>query len=319
MRNFKTAWAAAGMSLAVVTAGFAQGSYPDRVVRIVVPFSAGSMADGFARVLADKLADKWKQSVIVENRPGVPGTGSVANSPADGYTLMVTSNGHVIANLLSKDLSYDPVKSFVGVTKLASVAQGMVVPPDLPAKTLADFLALAKSKPGELNFASNGVGSAPYMCSQVMVSAAKVNMVAVPYKGAPESMTAVMRGEVQMSLSPLPLAQQMAVAGKVKLIAINFPTRNAQAPDLPTIIETLPKFDCDVWLGLLAPVGTPTAIVAKVNQDVAEVLATPAVIDKIKIYGAVPKPSSPEDLGKLMASDAAQYAQVLKSAGITPK
>ena len=170
-------------------------AYPNQTVRIVVPFSAGSITDGLARVLADELAKAWKQSVIVENRPGIAGTASVAKSAPDGYTLMLTSNGHTIASVVNKNLPYDPAKDFAGVTPVATVPQALIIPPDLSAKTLMEWVALARSKPGEMNFSSAGLASTSYLGAELLKQTAKLNIVHIPQRGAPEAITSVMRGE----------------------------------------------------------------------------------------------------------------------------
>jgi tripartite-type tricarboxylate transporter receptor subunit TctC len=178
----------------------AQGdaSYPSQRVTIVVPFSAGSITDGLARVLADKLGEVWKQQVIVENRPGIAGTASVAKSAPDGYTLILTSNGHTIASVVNKNLPYDPAKDFIGVSEVATVPQVLIVPPDLPVKTVKDFIELAKAKPGQLNFASAGLASTSYLGAELFKQMAKIDIVHIPHKGAPESITSVMRNDSQL-------------------------------------------------------------------------------------------------------------------------
>ena len=180
MRTLKII-AAIGATLAVLTStGWAEAPYPNHLVRIVVPFSAGSITDGLARILAEKLSDMWHQQVIVENRPGLPGTISVANSSPDGYTLMVASNGHTTAAILNKNIPFDPIKDFSGVAKIASVPQVAVVPPEFPVSSLAEFIALAKKEPGKLNFASAGFSSTTYLCAEIMRQDAKIDIVHVP-------------------------------------------------------------------------------------------------------------------------------------------
>ena len=238
----------------------AQGDYPNQMVRIVVPFSAGSITDGLARILADKLATVWKQQVIVENRAGLPGTTGVAKSAPDGYTLMLTSNGHTIAGVINKNLQFDPVKDFAGVSQVAAVPMVMIVPPDFPAKSLKEFLQMAKDKPGTLNFSSAGVASTSFLSAEIMRQNADVNMVHVPYKGAPEAVTAVVRGDAQMYFAPIPSAQELGATGKVKVMAINSAKRVPQLPDTPTVAESgLPDYKYDSWFGVMAPAGTPEA------------------------------------------------------------
>jgi tripartite-type tricarboxylate transporter receptor subunit TctC len=208
-------------------------SWPTRTVTIVVPFGAGSITDSMARVLADKLGTMWKQSVVVENRPGLPGTTGVAKSAPDGYTLMLTSNGHTIAGVVNKGIQFDPVKDFAGVTVIASVPLVAIVPKDFPAKTLKEFVALATEQPGKLNFSSAGVASTSFLSAEIFRQGARINMVHVPYKGVPDATNAVIRGDVQMYFAPIPNAKELSEAGKVRAIAINSGKRAPPAPECP--------------------------------------------------------------------------------------
>jgi len=231
----------AGIGTSILGTPVSAETYPNQVVRIVVPFSAGSISDGLARILAEKLADEWKQQVIVENRPGLPGTTGVAKSAPDGYTLMLTSNGHTIAGAINKSIQFDPVKDFAGVSRAAAVPLVAIVPPDLPAKTLNDFITLAKERPGQLNFSSAGVASTSYLSAEIFKQDAKINILHIPYKGAPEATTAVIRNDAQMYFAPIPATQELSATGKVRAIAINTAARVPQLPDVPTIAETLPN------------------------------------------------------------------------------
>ena len=297
----------------------AQG-YPSRTVSIVVPFSAGSITDGLARVLADKLNPIWKQAVIVENKPGLPGTASVAKSAPDGYTLMVTSNGHTIAAVINKDISFDPVKDFAGVTVIASVPLVAIVPADSPAKTLREFVALAQAQPGKLNFSSAGIASTSFLSAEIFRQQAGINMVHVPYKGVPDAMTAVIRGDVQMYFAPIPNARELSVAGKVRSLAINSDKRVPQLPDVPTIAEAaVPGYKYDSWFGLLAPAGTPKDILAKISRDVASVLEMADARDKLTSYGSIPAPTTPEQFDAIIKGDTERYGKVLRDAGVAAK
>ena len=254
MRTLRViSWVLAGMAplLGTPTDSLAQ-NYPNQVVRVVVPFSAGSITDGLARILADKLAEMWKQQVIVENRPGLPGTTGVAKSPPDGYTLMLTSNGHTIAGAINKNIQFDPVKDFAGVSRVASVPLVAIVPPELPAKTLKEFIALAKERPGQLNFSSAGVASTSYLSAEIFKQDADINIVHIPYKGAPEATTAVIRNDAQMYFAPIPATQELTATGKVRALAINSAKRVPQLPDVPTVAETLPKYKYESWFGVFA-------------------------------------------------------------------
>jgi len=294
-------------------------AYPNQVVRIIVPFSAGSITDGLARILADKLGDFWKQQVIVENRPGLPGTTAVAKSAPDGYTLMLTSNGHTIASAINKSIQYDPVKDFAGVSRVAAVPLVAIVPPDFPGKTLKDFIAAANEKPGQLNFSSAGIASTSYLSAEILKQDAKINIQHVPYKGAPEATTAVIRNDVQMYMAPIPATQELTATGKVKAIAINSAKRVPQLPDVPTVAETLPSYKYESWFGVLAPAGTPQPILTKVSEDIAKVLEMPDVREKLLAQGSIPAPTTPAEFDAINKADTERYGKILKDAGITPQ
>jgi tripartite-type tricarboxylate transporter receptor subunit TctC len=309
-----------GIAALLATSGgaFAQ-SYPTQTVRLVVPFSAGSITDGLARILADKLSTMWKQQVIVENRPGLPGTATVASSPKDGYTLMLTSNGHTIARAINKTVPFDPVKDFAGVSIVASAPVAALVPADSPAKTLKEFIELARKNPGKLNFGSAGVASTTFLATEVMRQVAKLNMVHVPFKGAPEAVTAVLRGDVQIYFAPIPAAMSLGGAGKVRVLAVNSGKRVPQLPDVPTVAEALPGYEYESWFGVMAPAGTPPAILNKVSQDIATVLKMPDVIDQMAKVGNIPMPTTPDAFNKIIANDTARYTKVMADAGIAPQ
>ena len=205
--------------------------YPNQTVRIVVPFSAGSITDGQARIIADKLGDDVEQQVIVENRPGIAGTASVAKAAPDGYTLMLTSNGHTIAAVINRNLPFDPVKDFAGVTQVATVPMGLIVPPD-PGRTLKEFIALAKDKPGTLNFASAGRASSSFIAGELFKQTAKIDIVHVPYKGAPEALTSILRADSQLFAASVSTALDL-IAPRKWALAVN--GQVAALPDVPTV------------------------------------------------------------------------------------
>ena len=308
------------LAVAVVmaaTLGAHAQTYPNQVVRFVVPFSAGSITDGLARIIAEKLKEMWKQDVIVENRPGLPGTTSVAKSPADGYTLMLTSNGHTIAGVINKGIQFDPVKDFAGVTQVASVPLVMIVPPDFPAKTVKEFVALAKEKPGQLNFSSAGVASTSFLSCEIFRQVADLKLVHVPYKGAPEAVTAVVRGDAQMYFAPIPNAIELRAGNKVQVVAINSDKRVEQLPDVPTVAEAgLPSFKYNSWFGVLAPAGTPKAVLDKASQDIAKVLQMPDVREKMIKQGSIPLASTPAQFDAIIKSDTERYGKLLRDAGV---
>jgi tripartite-type tricarboxylate transporter receptor subunit TctC len=305
--------------LALTTQARAQ-SWPSEQIKIIVPFGAGSVTDTLARVLAEKLGTSWKQNVIVENRPGLPGTTTVAKSPADGYTLMVTSNGHVIAKTINKNVQFDPVADFVGITRLVEVPFVMIVPPTLPAKTFQEFIELAKKEPGKHNFSSAGVASTTFLAGETLRQAAGLQLVHLPFKGVPEAVTAVLRGDVSFYFAPVPDATSQAEGGKVRMLAITSATRSKDVPNVPTIAESgVPNFKYSSWFGLMAPKGTPKAIVDKINADVHTVLKDPDVVKRLSTLGSLPSPTSPAEFDAIIKSDERVYAELLKNAGLQAK
>jgi tripartite-type tricarboxylate transporter receptor subunit TctC len=319
-RKFCLALGAAALAcsgLLFQASGAVAQTYPSRTVTIIVPFGAGSITDAMARVLADKLGPIWKQSVVVENRPGLPGTTAAAKSAPDVYTLMLTSNGHTIAGVVNKGLQFDPVKDFAGVTVIASVPLVAIVPTDFPAKTLKEFVTLANEKPGKLNFSSAGVASTSFLSAEIFRQGARINMVHVPYKGVPDATNAVIRGDVQMYFAPIPNAKELSEGGKVRALAVNSGKRAPQLPNVPTIAEAaVPDYTYESWFGLMAPAGTPPAILAKISQDVTQVLKTPDMIEKLTTFGSIPAPNSPAEFDAIIKSDTERYGKVLKDAGV---
>jgi tripartite-type tricarboxylate transporter receptor subunit TctC len=305
----------AASSLASAQSNPAQ--YPNQTVRIVVPVSPGSIADGFARMIAEKLGEFWKQPVVVENRPGLPGITSVAKSSADGYTLLLNSNGHTIAGALNKNLQFDPARDFAGVTQIASVPLVMIVPPDLPAKTVKDFIDLARQKPGRLNFASAGVSTTSYLSAEIFKQNANINIVHVPYRGAPEAVTAIARGDAQMYFAPIPSAQELGAAGKVAVVAINSPARAPQLPNVPTVAESgLPGYKYESWFGMLAPAGTPQPILDKISHDIAKAISIPDVRARMQQQGALPVTNTPEHFDVIIRNDTERNKKILRDAGV---
>jgi tripartite-type tricarboxylate transporter receptor subunit TctC len=291
--------------------------YPAQVVRIVVPVSPGSIADGFARLIAEQLSEMWKQQVIIENRPGLAGTASVAKSTPDGYTLFLNSNGHTIAGAINRDLPFDPVKDFAGVTLIAAVPLVMIVPANSPAKTVNGFVAMAKERPGQINVANAGVSTTSFLSAEVFKQNAKIDVVHVPYRGAPEAVTAVVRGDAHLYFAPIPSAQQLGASGKVVVVAVNSSARVPQMPDVPTIAEAgLSDFKYESWFGMLAPAGTPKPILQKISQDIATVLGRNDMREKIVRQGALPTTNRPEQFDAIIRNDTARNTKLLRDAGI---
>jgi tripartite-type tricarboxylate transporter receptor subunit TctC len=299
------------------SSAMAQTDYPNQPVRMVVPFSAGSVTDLLARSIGDKLSERWGQQLIVENRPGIPGTASVAKAAPDGHTLMLTSNGHTVAAVLNKSVPFDPVKDFSGVTQVATVPLVLIAPPDLPAKTLKELIALAKEKPGTLNFASSGLASTAYISGELFKQTAGINIVHVPYKGAPESLTSIMRSDSHMFFAGINIALDLIQSGKVLPLAVATSKRIATLPNVPTFSEAgMPEFEYDAWFGIMAPANTPDAIRSKVSQDVAAVLQLPDVQKRLESQGVVTIVSTPQAFDALIRSDTERFGKMLRDAGV---
>ena len=288
--------------------------YPARAVHLIVPFSAGSQTDILARVLGDKLEALWGQPVIIENRPGIPGTAAVAISRNDGYTLMFTSNGHTLLRALNKDVPFDPVKEFSGVTFTATFPLMLLVNPDVSAKDVGELIAQAKSAPGTMNFASHGLGSTLYVAALLFAQAAKIDVVHVPYRGAPDALTGLMRGDVQFYFAGPNVATELIAANKIRAIAITGSSRDPAMPNLPTIAEgSLSNFSYEVWLGLLAPAGVSGTIREKVAKDVAQVLSTPEMKAKWRAQGVSVATNTPAEFDAIIEGDTLRFTGLLKN------
>jgi tripartite-type tricarboxylate transporter receptor subunit TctC len=300
----------------VSTAPVLAQSWPTQRVTVVVPFGAGSVTDILARIFAEEMGKRWGQQVVVENRPGLAGTTAVGKSTPDGYTLMVTSNGHTVAGLVSKTLTVDPVKDFAGITRLGSAALFLITPPDFQAKTLNDIIALAKKEPGKLNFSSPGLASTTFIAGALFRKQAGIDIVHVPFKSAPDAVTAVMRGDAQMYFAPVNLARDQSAAGKVNAIAAATANRIPEMPNTPTFTEAGLPFVYDSWFGLMAPHGVPKAVLDKIAKDWAAAMQTPEMKAKLDSQFLIGVSDTPEQMDKRIAEETAKLTQVFKEAGI---
>jgi tripartite-type tricarboxylate transporter receptor subunit TctC len=320
MRVYKSIWIGLAM-LAVAGAAAparAQSSdaskYPDQLVRLVVPFSAGSMTDILARAVADKLTEQWKQQVIVENRPGLGGTASVAKSTADGYTLMLTSNGHTVIGSLNKNLAFDPVKDFVGVSQVASTPLILIVPPEAETKTVKALIDAAKAKPGVLNYSSAGLGSTTGIAAELLKQTTGTDIVHLPFRGLPESQTAIIRGDAALAFTFFNVGGDLVQSGKVRGIAVTGAKRLAGLPEVPTFKEAgFPEYEYDAWFGVLAPAGVPKPIVDKVSKDIATALAQAEIKARFAAQGVELISSAPEKFDALLRSDTDRYSKIIKA------
>ncbi len=310
------------LGIAAAIAGLAFGapasaqSFPTQRVTIVVPFGAGSVTDIMARILADDLGKRWKQQVVVENRPGIAGTAAVAKSAPDGHTLLLTSNGHTVANLVSKSAPFDAVKDFAGITRICNVPLYLIFHPGTPAKNLKEVIALAKAQPGKLNFSSPGLASTTFIAGALFRQAADIKTVHVPFKSAPDAVTAVIRGDAHMYFAPVNLSRDLANAGKVTAIAAATAKRLPEMPNVPTFTEAGLPFVYDSWFGLLAPAGTPRPIVDTINRDVVASLKSPEIDAKLKAQFVIPLTDTPAAFDKIIRDETANLTKVFKEAGI---
>ena len=313
-------WALGAAAAAAVSVGLAAQasaqSWPTQRVTVVVPFGAGSVTDILARIFADEMGKKWGQQVIVENRPGLAGTAAVAKAVPDGYTLMVTSNGHTVAGLVTKDAPFDPVKDFAGITRLGSAPLFLITYPGTPVKTLQDVIELAKKEPGKLNFSSPGLASTTFIAGALFRKAAGINIVHVPFRSAPDAVTAVIRGDAQMYFAPVNLARDQAEAGKVNAIAAATAQRMPELPNTPTFTEAGVPFVYDSWFGLIAPAGVPKPILEKISKDWADALKTPDMDAKIKSQFLIGVTDTPEAMDKIVKDETENLTAVFKESGI---
>lgn len=312
--------AATVLSVAAVGAAQAQG-YPNKPVRVIVPYPAGGTTDIIARVAAQQLSERLKQPFVVENKAGANGAiGSVevARAPADGYTLLMgTASTHGINSAVYKSLPYDAVKDFAPVTIVASTPNIIAVHPSVPAKNLQELLALAKAQPGKLNYGSTSLGGSPHMSAELLKMMAGVDMVHVPYKGAAPMLTDLMGGQVQIGFDNLPSTINFVRSGKVRAIAVTTPQRWPGAPDIPTVAESgLPGYEVSGWFGLLAPAGTPPAVLATIQQALAEAVKQPDVNKQMLDLGAQPVANTPDAFAKLVQADVAKWRDVVKTTGV---
>jgi tripartite-type tricarboxylate transporter receptor subunit TctC len=308
-----------GLVTAALMAASAHASaqtYPNQRVTIVVPFGAGSVTDIIARILAEDMGKRWKQQVIVENRPGLAGTQAVGKAAPGGYTLMVTSNGHTVAGLVSKQLGVDPVKDFAGITRLVSSPIYLITHPSLGAKTVKDVIDKAKAQPGKVNFSSPGLASTTFIAGALFRKAAGVDIVHVPFKSAPDAVTAVIRNDVQLYFAPVNLAKEYSEAGQVTAIAAATAQRIPDLPNVATFTEQGLPFVYDSWFGLMAPAGTPDAIRDKISKDWAAALQTPEMKDRLAKQFVIPLHDQPAAFDGIISKETANLTQVFKEAGI---
>jgi len=312
----------AGALLAVLPiAVLAQGGYPTKPIRLIVAFAPGGSTDIIARLVGQKLSERLGQQVIIDNRGGAGGTigtDIAAKSDADGYTLtMGTTSTHVIAPAIFPNVKYDPIKDFVPITLVASTPYLLVLHPSVPAKSLKEFVALVKSQPGKMNYASAGSGTTTQLAMEMLKLAAGIDIVHVPYSGNGPAGTATMGGQVQALFGSMPAVLPFAKAGKMRPIAVGTAKRSPALPDVPTVAEQgFPGFEVSLWLGFFAPKGTPAPITTKLYNELVSIAKSPEMKEQFERNGADPATTTPAELTKLMKSELDKYSKVIKAANV---
>jgi tripartite-type tricarboxylate transporter receptor subunit TctC len=296
--------------------------YPNRPVKIVVPFAASGPADIYARFIAQRLGDELKQTFVVENKPGagsIIGTDFAAKSPADGYTLLMMSNTQTINESLTPNKPFALMRDFVAVSPINSSDLMLVVHPSVPAKTVGELIALAKTKPGKINYASSGNGTPYHMAGELFKYLAGVDMTHIPYKGSAAARTDVVAGQVDVMIDAITTMTEFSRDGRVRGLATTGSKRSTIMADMPTVAEAgLPKYEMSIWLGIMAPKGTPAPIVARLNEEIRKILSRPEVRDAWAKQGAFPMIMSPQEFTKYLDADIAQWATVVKVSGAKP-
>jgi tripartite-type tricarboxylate transporter receptor subunit TctC len=312
-----------GLVAALVHAGALAQSYPSKPIRILVGFSAGSTTDILARTVGQKMSEAFGQPVLVDNRPsagGVVASSTVASAEPDGHTLLVVSAGHAASAAMFAKLPYDTLRDFAGVSRIANVPSILVVSPGLGVRTVKELVALARSKPGQLNFSSPGVGSANHLAGELFKTLAGVDALHVPYKGIPEAMSAVVTGSVQFNFSPVVNVLSLTRDGKLVALATTTGKRSAAFPELPTVAEAgVPGYVFDPWFGLLAPAKTPRPLLAKLASEVARIVELADVKERLRALGADPAPTTPEEFDLYIRGEVAKFQKIVKDAGIKPE
>ncbi|RYF00769.1 MAG: tripartite tricarboxylate transporter substrate binding protein [Comamonadaceae bacterium] len=318
-RTVVAALAAAAIGAVPATA-FAQAAYPNKIITIVVPFSAGGTTDILARVIAQGLTAELGQSVVVDNRAGAGGNigGQLAaRAPADGYTLFMGTVGtHAINASLYKKMPFDPIKDFAPLTRVANVPNLLVANPAQPYKTVQELIAYAKANPGKVNFGSSGSGSSIHLSGELFKSMAKVDMQHVPYKGSAPAVTDLLGNQIGIMFDNMPSAIQHVRSGKLRPIAVTTAKRSPELPDVPTIAEAgVPGYEATSWFGMFAPAGTPAPIVTQLNKALVKVLAQPDVKKKINEQGAETAGETPEQFAAFIQKESVKWGKVVKESG----
>ena len=310
----------AALALAMLASGAHAQAWPTKPIKWVVPFAPGGTTDILARTIGDKLAIALGQPVIIENKPGAGGgvgADYTAKAPADGYTIMGgTISTHAINASLYKSLPYDPVKDFAPITLIARVPNMLVVNPDVPAKNVAELIALMKASPAKYTFASSGNGTSQHLSGELFKTMAGVEMQHIPYKGSPPALQDVVGGQVTMTFDNITTAWPLAKGGKLRALAVTTAKRSSVAPEVPTLAESgLAGYEVGSWQGVFAPAGTPPEIVKRLNAEIVKIIRMPDVNEKLTALGAEPVGNTPEEFGALVRGEVGKWADVVKKSG----
>jgi tripartite-type tricarboxylate transporter receptor subunit TctC len=316
---------AAIASLTMLVSGVAFGqAYPTRPIRLVVPSSAGAgVTDIMARLIGHRLSESLGQQIVVDNRPGasgILGSDVVAKAAPDGYTLLIANVSFIVNPYLYSKMPYDPLTDFLPVTMVNSAPLQLVVHPSVPANSVAELVAYAKSRPGQLNYGSGGLGSTPYLAAELFKSISGIDVVHVPYKGGAPALTELVGGQLTFMIENVPGTMPFVKSGKLRALAITSPQRSPLAPELPTMIEAgVPGYEMSGWNGIFAVKGTPPEIVAKLNAELVKILRAPDMKEQMAALGAEPVGDTPEELRAFLKADMARWGKIIQEKGIRPE
>ena len=311
------------LALGILAAGpvIAQEAYPSKPLRILVPFAPGGGIDILGRTLGQKLQERWKQPVVIENRPGASGAigfDMAAKSPADGYTILMSVNTMIMLPSLNKKLTFDPIKDFVPVAPVAIGTMAFVVPPALGVKTVAEFVALAKKEPGKLNYGSPGNGTPHHLAMELFKQRAGIALTHIPYKGSDGMMTGILGGQISAVFMPIHQALTNVQAGRIVMLSASGTKRSSATPSVPSLGEAagIRDIDVDIWFGVYLPAATPKDIVTKLNTEINAILKLPEVAETLAKQGLQPTGGTPAELADLTSSDLDRWARVIRDANI---
>lgn len=312
-------WVASLCAAAVGGTALAQG-YPSKPIKLILPFAPGSPSDMVGRTIGQKMSAQMGQNLVPDNRASSGGTLGLtlaAQSPADGYTVLVSSPTIVISPLLYANLQYDSLRDFAPVARLASIENVMLVHPSVPAKTLKEFIALARARPGQLNYGSGGAGTTNHLANELLKNLQKINLVHVPYKGATLAAQALMGGEVDEVILAVAPALPFIRSGRARAVVVLSEKRVKTLPDVPTAVESgFPDFRMSIWYAMFTPAGTPKDIINYLHREAAKALQDPELLQRMSNAGMDPWPGTPEELGNLLRSEITRFAKIARSAGL---